>query len=172
MEIIIEIGTNEQRLLIAQELEVAKLVAEKFDPPIQLNQIIVTSDFQAKINSLEEIDTYESVRGLGSVSINAVGRIAKLKSGFALVLSPNLYTESHDSQTRIFIILHELHHLLNKRDFPKIPDEPYVISLYYHNIYYLYDEYTSDRFAFMMVDKIFPSKSSHWDNFITTDAQG
>jgi acyl carrier protein len=172
MEIIIEIGTDEQKLLIEQELRTIELVANEIKPPVELKQIIVPSNFQAKINNLESIDTYKSTRGLGVTSIDVVGRIVKLKDGFGIVLAPSLYTEHHDSQTRLFITLHEFYHLINKRDFLPIPSDPYVTSLYSHNLYCLYDEYSSDRFAFGMVDELFPVKSDYWNAFLTTDVQG
>jgi len=50
MEIIIEIVTDEQKQLIQQELAFLDEVIENSDPPVNLHQVIVASDFQLKIN--------------------------------------------------------------------------------------------------------------------------
>lgn len=172
MEIIIEIGTDEQKQLIQQELAFLDEVIENSDPPVNLHQVIVASDFQLTINELEDIDTYKASRGEGSMVINAMARVAKLKDGFAIVLSPLLYSESQDTQTRLFTVFHEFHHVINKRDFPPIPSESYVKAQYLHNLYSLYDEYSSDRFAYGLLDKVFDSKSHFWDSFVRSETDG
>lgn len=172
MEINIEIGTEKQKHLIEQELELIKKVVEECKPPINLSKIIVPSDFEAKINELEGIETYKAVRGLGSSNINANARIVKLNDGYAIVISPNTYSDFHDTQTRYFIALHELFHIINKRDFPKILEDSYVKARYLDNIYSLYDEYSSDRFAYSLVESIFPSKSKYWKKSVDNDIEG
>jgi len=172
MEIIIEIGTDEQKQLIQQELAFLDEVIENSDPPVNLHQVIVASDFQLKINELEGTDTYKASRGEGSMRINAMARVAKLKDGFAIVLSPLLYSELQDTQTRLFTVFHEVHHIINKRDFPPIPSESYVKAQYLHNLYSLYDEYSSDRFAYGLLDKVFDSKSHFWDSFVRSETDG
>ena len=79
MEIIIEIGTEEEKFLIQKELSSIATVVKELEPPVPLNQIIVPSDFQAKINSLEGVDTYESIRGFGSNIIAVLAKIAKVE---------------------------------------------------------------------------------------------
>jgi len=172
MEIIVEVGTNEQKQLIEQELAFLDEVVEKSDPPVDLHQVIVASDFELKINELEGINTYKASRGEGSMRINAMARVAKLKDGFAIVLSPLLYSELQDTQTRLFTVFHEFRHVINKRDFPPIPNESYIKAQYLHNLYSLYDEYSSDRFAYGLLDNVFNSKSHFWDSFVQSEADG
>lgn len=175
MEIVIEIGTREIKKLIKQELEIMiGFLPKDFFQTTQLQRIVVPLDFQAEIRRLTNVDTYQSIRDFGNNIINVMGKIVAIENGFTIVLSPLLYadTENEDFQTRMSAILHELHHAINKRDFPKVLKVEYVWGLYYDKLYSLYDEYSCDCFAFNMVEKHFPSKSELWKKHISTAING
>ncbi|MBL8090557.1 MAG: hypothetical protein KF758_02020 [Anaerolineales bacterium] len=173
MDIIIEVGTDEQKHLIKQELQYAfEILPKDFIQSIQLEKIIVPIDFQFEINKLENTKTYKSLRGLGANIINVLGRIVEVENGYVIVLSPSLYTETQDSQTRLLTVFHELHHLVNKKSFPKIINTSFVSGMYLENMYRLYDEYSSDYFAFRMLDTYFPSKTELWEKQISSNMNG
>lgn len=168
----IEIGTEEQKKMIEQEFDLIKRIADECQPPINLLKIIVPWDFEAKINEIEGVDTYRSVRGLGLSCITANARITKINDGYAIILSSNNYSDANDTQTRCFTLLHELHHIINKQDFPEIPNDSYVKAQYLYNLYNIYDEYSSDRFAYSVVEDIFSKESEYWKNSINDQIVG
>jgi len=128
LDINIEIGTPEQQELIRQEMELFKKVVEQTDPPLYISKVIVPIDFDAKVNKLQGTTTYESVRG-----VMAVAKIVNLGDSIAVVISPHLYTENHDSQTRLFIYTHEIFHVANKRKFPTISVSSDSLKFYLNN---------------------------------------
>lgn len=173
MEIIIEIGSKEEQVVIKQELDIiTNAFPDDFFKTTQLQKIIIPFDFQAEINKLENIDTYKAVRNYGGNTANVLGKIVKVENGFVIVLSPFLYTQSQDTQTRMQTIFHELFHAVNRRDFPKVLNVSYVSGIYYEKLYNLYDEYSCDRFASKMINALFPTKSELWEKNISTDIQG
>lgn len=173
MEIIIEIGSKEEQGVINQELEmIINALPYDFFQTTQLQRIIIPFDFQAEINKLENTDTYKAVRNYGGNTANVLGKIVKVENGFVIVLSPFLYTQSQDTQTRMQTIFHELFHAVNRRDFPKVLNVPYVSGIYYEKLYNLYDEYSCDRFASKMLNALFPTKSELWEENISADIQG
>ena len=173
MEIDIEIGSKEEQGAINQELElIINAFPDDFFQTTQLQRIIIPFDFQAEINKLENVETYKATRDYGSSTVNVLGKIVKVENGFVIVLSPILYTQDQDTQTRMQTIFHELFHAVNRRDFPKVLNVPYVSGIYYEKLYNLYDEYSCDCFASKMINTIFPLKSESWEKHISTDIQG
>lgn len=173
MEIIVGIGSKEEQEVIKQELEmVTNAFPDDFFQTTQLQKIIIPFDFQAEINKLEHTETYEATRNYGGNTANVLGKIVKVENGFIIVLSPSLYTQGQDTQTRMQTIFHELFHAVNRRDFPKVLNVPYVSGIYYEKLYNLYDEYSCDRFASKMINAIFPTKSELWEKNISTNIQG
>lgn len=172
MEIIIEIGTPEQKELIAQELKFLEIVPQQVHPPINITRIIVTADFDQRVNEIQGTSTYRSNRGLENNGVSTIGKMIKDGDGYAIVVSPLLYSETYDIQVRYFILLHELAHVINQRDFPPIPTDTYVNNLYTHNIYTFYDEYYADRLAYHLCDTLFPEKSKFREKHTNNDTQG
>ena len=171
MEILIEIGTNEQKGWIEEELGFIDIALRQAQRPIPLKQIIVSSDLEATINRLEGVTTYQSRRNLGENDLVVLGKIVAVKDGFAIVLSQHLYTDAHDTLTRLRFILHELFHMVNKRDFPNIATTPYTTGFYSYYLYHLYDEYASDRFAYSMTEML-PLKSDLAEADLIRTAKG
>jgi hypothetical protein len=172
VEIVIEIGTPEQKELIAQELKLFESIPQQFDPPLNLTKIIITENFDAKVNELQGTTSFKSEKGLGNNGVSTIGKIIKDGDGYAVVVSPILYTEKYDTLVRYFILIHELIHVVNKRDFPPIPTDSYVNGLYTHNLYTLYDEYYADRMSYHLCDTIYPEKSQFWIEHLDNEVQG
>lgn len=173
MEIDIEIGSEEDKELIKQELDlIISAFPDDYFQTTQLQKVIIPFNFQSEIIKLENVDTYKATRDYGGNTANVLGKIVKIENGFVIVLSPILYTQDQDSQTRMQTIFHEFFHAANRRDFPKTLNVPYVSGIYYDKLYSLYDEYSCDCFASKMVDTIFSTKSELWEKHISTDIQG
>ena len=67
LDIIIEIGTEEQKELISKELSIIKKISRDFNPPPPITQIIVPEDFERKVNDILGVEHYKSQRGGHSV---------------------------------------------------------------------------------------------------------
>lgn len=167
LDIIIEIGTPVQRAQIQRELVIFTEVVKRSDPPLNISKVVIPFDFDAKVNELQGTTTYKSVRG-----VMGVAKILDLDNSIAVVLSPHLYTENQDTQTRVFIFLHEITHVSNRRKFPAVSSDSYSQQTYLGNIYVLFDEYVSDRLAFKIIDGLFPEKTHHWKTFVQNYAEG
>lgn len=166
MEITVEVGDSQQKEHIKQELSISYEVIKNFDPPLNVNQVIVASDFDAKINELHGVDTYKSIRGIDDLSVVAVAKIIEDTNGIIIVLSPLLFTEEYDIQTRYFIYIHEIAHIFVKQRIPNYECESPSFSTYYSNIHTLFDEYLADRTAFEIVGEIFTEVSNYLTKFI------
>lgn len=135
MEVIIEVGTDEQKILIAKELELLGMIIGNFNPPLNLTRFIIPDDFDGKVKEIENISRYQSKRGLERNEVTALAKISPDGNGYAILVSPLLYTTFFDTQIRYFIFLHELSHIINRNDFPKIDkDSPSSIYIYKHYI--------------------------------------
>lgn len=130
-----------------------------------LKKVIVASDFSKSVNLLQKTTDYLSERGVGPNKVTALAKIVDVERGYAIVLSSVLYTNSYDTLTRGYVILHEMAHVVNKNRFPSLITNVYSKRLYYSSLYYLYDEYFCDRFAYSVIDVVFPEKSEWWDAY-------
>ena len=155
MNIRVEIGTLEQQSIIKKELSLIENVCSLFDPPLPLLEVIVPFDFDATINKMQERSSFKSERMCGIVA----AKIINQEDGSVIVLSPLLYTETNDIQTRTVFYLHELCHVYNSRRFPHLLESSNIAPQYFINLYIMYDEYWADRKAFALADDFFPEKS-------------
>lgn len=151
----VEVGTAEQRNIIEHELELIQTIVGAFQPPLNISQVIVPADFDQKVNELQNTNDYKHVRSV----VEALATVLEIDYGIAMIISPRIYTEEWDFQKRVFIYLHEIFHVVNKKRIPRAELESRSLSLYFENIYRLFDEYASDRQAHECVDELFPSKS-------------
>lgn len=173
MDIDIKIGTKEQKDTIKQELDfIIDAFPDDFFQTTQLQKIIIPIDFQAEIKRLENDDSYQAVRDYGGNIVNVLGKIVNVENGFVIVLSPFLFTQDQDTQTRSKTIFHEIFHAVNRKYFPKTLNVSYVSSIYYGKLYSLYDEYSCDCFASRSVNAMFPTKSELWEKNISMNIQG
>ena len=168
MEIIVEIGTSEQREIIAEELELLKFVAQKLDPPLLITKLIVTEKFEERVNEIEGTSNYIANRDL----VNAIARVCDDGDGHAIIVSYILYTGNSDVSIRYFVLFHELAHLLNKRDFQPISNDNSSTYNYAFSLSHLYDEYCADRLAYKLSDVAFPEKSQFWVEYYNSMIEG
>jgi len=158
LDIIVEIGTEEQKELIRKELSVIKIISRDFNPHPQITQIIVPEDFERKANDILGIEHYKSKRGDQVV----IAKNVPTEDGIILLFSKELYTDSHDNQTRLQIYLHEFIHAFNKLRFPKISEDPKAANIYFGIIYTLFDEYDANRKSFKITEKVYPQLSHRY----------
>jgi hypothetical protein len=164
VEIFIEIGDNEQQTQIEKELR----LFEKAFTSIQifqhlvLDSIFVPLNFEAKNNALENATTYQSNRNI----VVAMARVISKNGKSSIILSPNLFDEKYDAQTRFFILFHELAHVWNKSRFSKTGNiEGNTNDFYLHQINVLFDEYVADRISYSIIEDIF-DPTGKWADFI------
>ncbi len=167
MKITVEVGTAEQKNIIENELRLIQTTIGAFEPPLNISQVIVPADFDQKVNELQNTDYYKSVRG-----VVAIAKILEIDDGIAMIISPLIYTVEWDTQTRAFIYLHEILHVANKNRIPKPEIQSPSLSLYFENIYRLFDEYAADREALELIDKVFPFKSDLMQCSIDSNIDG
>lgn len=153
MEINIEIGSSEQKELIASEFEFVRDLCEQFESPPSICGIWVADDFDKTVNELQGTNNYTSNRGHVAIAKNVY-----VGDETALVFSKILFTEFHDNHTRLQFILHELCHTLNKMNFPKTEGQPAYVE-YLSYLYTLFDEYWANRWSFEITEQVFGNVS-------------
>lgn len=168
IDIIVEIGTPEQRELISEEARLLEHITQEFNPPLLITRIIVPENFEEKVNEIEGTSTYIADRTL----VNAIGRMCIDGDGYAIIISPILYTERIDTSIRYFILFHEFAHVINKRDFSPISTDIYTNHFYTYSLSHMYDEYYADRWAYKMSDVIYPEKSQFWVEYHDSTIKG
>ena len=172
LEIVVEIGTPEQKELVSQEFRTVIEAAQSLDPPLNLTRIIVAADFEDTVNKIEGTTSYNSEKASDSSKVDVIAKINKDGDGYAIILSLQLYSSLYDSQNRLCTIFHEFFHILNKRDFPPLPKDSYIKWLYFYNIYNYYDEYVADRKAYRLCEYLFPEKSQIWLDWMQIESIG
>lgn len=155
MDIIVEIGTNEQNQLIRKELEIIQNVYSSFKLPNPLKQIVVPDNFDTKVNEIQGTSDYSSKR---EATIAVAKNIVK-DEGIFLIFSKDLFTIFHDNFTRLHMYLHELLHAYNTIRLPKFNSEPPSERQYLSNLCTLFDEYYANRMAFEIIHKLYPKTS-------------
>lgn len=171
MELILEIGSDEQKELIRQEIAPLLDGVGKLNPPLNLRQVVFAVDFDGKVNELQGTTDYRSIRG-----VTAIAKIVELDLedgiSIAIVLSPLLFTDEQDTQTRYFIYMHEITHVLNKRKFRKETNESYFVQTYLGNMISYYDEYVADRAAYDFIGQVFKEKTPRAKAMIDNTLKG
>lgn len=163
MEIIVEIGTEENQEQIREELNLFSSVISLSNNLINISKVIVPRNFDAKVNELQRTLDYKSHRG-----IVALARNVNLGDSDAIVLSPLLYTSGYiDAQVRLYLLFHEMVHTLNRNMFPQSSCNAGSEGIYIENLYTLYDEYVADRLALTLLDNVYSIKTTHWNKFIS-----
>lgn len=167
MKIVIEIGTEEQKELIANEFAIIKEICEAMPDPPPICGIWVPENFDSTVNKLQGTSNYISERGHIAVAKNVyVGKET------ALVFSRELFTDNHDNQTRMQIILHEFYHTINRKAFPELPKDSPSTYEYLLNLYVLFDEYWANRKSFEITEKIYPETSARYKNLTRSSVAG
>jgi len=151
LEIIVEIGTKEQKRLIESELRVIEIIAGYFEPSTPIKQLIVPNDFDDKVNEIQGTDYYQSSRGHIAVAKNVI-----TNDGIYLVFSRLLYTAEQYNITRLQFYIHEVVHAYNKIRFPSLETKSPSEYRYFLNLYTLFDDYDANRKSFQIVESLFP----------------
>lgn len=167
MNIYVEIGNEEQKKLITDEIQIIEAILQSLDEPPNILAVWVPEDFDFTVNKLQNTSHYTSIRGQLAIAKNVI-----TENGTHLVFSPYLFTEHHDNNTRMQIYLHETVHALNAMIFPEVPKISRTLDVYGSNIYILYDEYNANRKSFDLCKKIFPNPSDRYKKFVRSGARG
>jgi hypothetical protein len=157
MEIIVEIGNNDQKEIISKELSLIEKFSTLFNPSSPIIKIIVPENFDKAVNEIENTTDYTSVRGQIAVAKNI-----PTKEGVYLIFSRELYTTLHDSYTRFQMYFHELAHCFNNKRFPSLLPNPKADFEYLTNLYILFDEYYANRRSFELMETFFPQTSHRY----------
>lgn len=129
------------------------------------------ADFDIAVNGLLEKPNYQSVRNLGEHQVRAQAKIINSPAGFCIVLSFRLfYSEYEDIQTRAFVYIHELTHLVNSSKFLIEEIHSQSDTIYARNLERFFDEYIADRKAYAVIDKLFLVKSELWKSALIRQA--
>jgi len=147
MKIIVEIGTEEQKELIRSELSVFSTLTQILENPPNINQIIVPTDFDQKVQELVGNSNYQSERGH-----LAIAKIIPSAEGISIVISPINYTESFDYLIRLKGYLHEFFHTITRSRFPFVDQCSPAEWRYIDILTTLYDEYYVERKAIEIVE--------------------
>lgn len=115
MEIIVEIGTEEQKELIKKDLQIIDVVHTALKGKARLH-VIVPEDFDATVNRLEGTDGYVS----GRESCVVMGKHIPTGDSTYLVFSKTLFNNRFSEFFRLHAYLHELFHSLNSYRFPDL----------------------------------------------------
>jgi len=172
MDYIVEVGTIEEKGLIQDELNLIFGAAPKIDPRLNIREVIVPADFETTVNRLLGTSSYQSTRNMGEHAVVAQAKFIDSPNGLFVVISPQIFNERQDSQTRSFIYIHELIHLINKHRFQPGDALSQSDAIYVHNLQVAVDEYVADRVAYSLVDEIFPAKSERWQAELVYQAAG
>ena len=156
MEIIVEIGTDEQKERIYKELSIIDQIAKSLSiPPEAIPKVIVPENFDETINSFTKLNRqYKSQRGHLAIAKNL-----PLEDGTVLVFSPLLYTSEFDGFMRMQIYSHEVLHVDSKFLFPKIPNDSMADFEYFTQFYRLFDEYYANRMSYEITEDFFEKLS-------------
>ncbi len=151
----IEIGTDEQKKLISNEISyLFSIYFNKYPANNYLEKVLIPSNFDEKVGQLTST-VYNSTR-IDNKEL-AVAKIIYNECSSIIVISPILFTEFHNTETRAFIYFHELSHFTSgKYKCEEIFNlkEKKIIS----EINHYYDEYRANRLSFL-VNNINESKS-------------
>jgi len=162
MEIIVEVGDEGVRHQIEEELQVILAIAEAMDLPATISRILVPLDFQAKVRELTGDKDYKFQRGLDGAQVTVAAKILEDQDGIVIVISPILYLQFYDTMIRAFVLTHEFTHIKNKSRFPQVPKGSFALENNLVNLYYLFDEYSADRLAFLVTERLFTPPSEAW----------
>lgn len=172
LEIQVEVGTAEQMALIRRELQMACSVAASLDPPIDIDKIVVPASFDDAVNQLQGRTSYRSIREVGDSIVTAHAKVIEHVGMTSLVISPALFGEQHDIQTRMSIYIHEFVHLINLRRLTTSVDLDRASRIYFDNLIVFADEYLADRKSFAAMQRIFSQQSELMSASIHSSAEG
>jgi hypothetical protein len=167
LEIIVEVGTDEQKDLIKSEISSIYGSLAENELAIKLHQIIVPLNFDNTVRELSGDKSYTAFRGHV-----ALAKTIDVSQGASIVYSPLLYNEQFDYQVRTIWYMHELFHVINKSRFPAIKTISLSRKTYIDNMNVFFDEYYVHRISFEIADEIANPKTYFLKKFIGSTFAG
>ncbi len=164
MEIVVEIGTTDQKKLINKELIMFEELFKSYPRFKVLKKIIIAADMDKTVSELQG-SSYVSQRGRHT----AMARIVKKGDDWFIVFNPMLYTEGHDHYTRYLTYFHEIMHVLNGIDVEPRRDESTFASRKRVNLAIFFDEYFANRDALKLHKNTLPSTSFAFKRYVIND---
>jgi hypothetical protein len=167
MEIIIEIDNDIIKQLIREELEFFVGCLGEWEPKLKISRIVVPLDFEGKVSELTGDINYSMYRGKEGSQVSAMAKAIEENGYTTILLSPVLYIvpELYDVMVRHFIFFHEIGHVINKQYFPPLSKDSSSKNNYLANLYFLYDEYYSDRFSYSLLESVFDMPTETWRRY-------
>lgn len=162
MDITVEIGTPEEQEAITKELSILEHICGLFDPRLALQEVIVSSDFDSTVKNKQGTNNYKSERS----SHVAVAKLIKTSDQYTLVLSPILYDDKYDALCRIFFYLHEIVHLYDGQNSPRLFGCENIPAYYIGDMYIIFGEYCADRKAYKIIDALYHEQSAIYQQFV------
>ena len=164
MEIIIEIGTEEQKKKIRKELlEIERILnIKKFDNLIK--KIIIAKNFDKTIRNISKDKEYKSFRK--EMDQYAMAKLVWENGSAVLVFQNLIFTENFDTQVRYVLYFHEVYHAINYYLMPKKNYVDLRIKELIQLMNILFDEYSANRHALAIAGKAFESKTDRFTKFI------
>lgn len=150
MELVVEFGDETLRQHILYELSVVPRIIARQTTPLAIEKIIVSKDYLNQINSFRQEHYEPSCRGIKSLA-----KMLDLPDCYIIVISPDLYTGHYDIYQRFFVYLHEIYHVLNRKQIQEPPTFSISGMIYFTNLCSLFDEYVANRDALRVLETIF-----------------
>jgi len=166
-EIIIEIGTEQQKKLITQEIENFLVIIDEFIGT-WFDAVIIPSNFDQSIRKLTNDTEYTAVRR----EVTAQAKFIQSKYGNTLVINPIIFSNMYDTQVRYHLYLHETGHFIFSLNRTDVSELSLADKTYFEDISAFYDEFCAERFSWLVCENLFKGKSQHYLNFVTTSIQG
>lgn len=162
MEVIVEVGTEEQKDAIISEINLVYGILDEYKPKIKLHQVIVPIDFEKTIRDLTDDKSYTQIRGQV-----AIAKTVNVPKGTSIVFSPFIYYNEHyDFQVRLIYYMHELCHAINMQRFRPVDTDSVSRRTYLSNIYILFDEYLAHHMSFNIMEEVIKQKTAYLKRFI------
>lgn len=161
MDIHVAVGTAEQKKLIEKELSILESSATGAGITQLIERVVVPADFEAAVREATGDPEFRQDRGYHLV----LAKIVEGHQGTIIVMSPLLFTKRFDTQIRVSFYLHELSHVFHKSRFPVSGTDSLSERLYSRDLYLLFDEYGSERFALEACGRLFAEPSELYTSF-------
>ena len=174
MQIIVEIGTDEQKSLINHEFELITPIIKSYEELKNLDNIIIAQDFDKTVNELTSQTDYNSIREeVNHVAYAKVIRNNDNKTN--IVFSKLLYTDNKDQIIRFYLIIHELFHIITYDKYQKVIHKNDKLNNLLNFLNIIYDEYYVNRTALSFTNDIITEckiESNLFNNFVHSIPNG
>ncbi len=162
MEVIVEVGTEEEKDAIISEINFIYGFLDECEPTVKLHQVIVPIDFQKTIRDLTGDKSYMAIRGQ-----IVAAKTVNIPQGVSIVFSRFIYcNKQYDFQVRLIYYMHELSHAINMKRFRGVDTDSPSRMTYLSQIYILFDEYFANRNSFRVMDDVFKQKTRYLMRFL------